>query len=448
MRTAPDSQRKVSSTPAASRPKTLHLTNAYHPSSGGVRAVYRTILNTANALGRPARLIVPGARSGVEEVGAFGRIYYVEAPRAFVVDRRYRLILPTRYLLPFVSGIRQILQHEQPDIVEVCDKLSLLYLAGLLRKGWIGGVGRPTLVATSAERFDDNVRTFIGPQPWATSFARWFMRAVYAPMFDAHLCNSTYTADELRTALPEHRQSAVHIVPPSLPAEAYDTPRGADTRNALLGLVGGDERTRLLVYVGRLSREKNPALLVDMLTDLVARETTNGVTYHLLVAGDGPERRAFEEAQRTSGGRLHLLGNLPGGLAVRRLLACADALVHPNPREPFGLAPLEAMAAGLPVVVPDAGGVLSYADANTARLSEATPRAFADAVREVFAQPARTAQRVAAARIRAAAFHEQQVVPRYFALLDELHARRLATQAAAMRDTIGDSVVREAAASR
>ena len=147
--------------------KTLHLTNAYHPSSGGVRAVYRTILSTANALGRPARLIVPGAKHGVEEVGAFGRIYYVEAPRAFVVDRRYRLILPTRYLLPFVNGIRQILRHEQPDIVEVCDKHSLHYVAGLLRKGWIGGVGRPTLVATSAERFDDNVRTFIGPQPWA-----------------------------------------------------------------------------------------------------------------------------------------------------------------------------------------------------------------------------------------------------------------------------------------
>lgn len=435
-------------TPMARPFKTLHLTNAYHPTSGGIRAVYHTILSTANALGRPARLIVPGAKHGVEDVGAYGRIYYVEAPRAFAVDRRYRLIMPTRYLLPFVNGIRQILRHEQPDIVDVCDKHSLLYLAGLLRKGWIRGVPRPTLVATSAERFDDNVRTFIGPQPWADAFARWFMRAIYAPMFDAHLCNSTYTADELRTALPDYRHSAVHIVPPALPPEAYDIPCGAETRSALLGLVGGDARTRLLAYVGRLSREKNPALLIDMLCALVSGETTDGITYHLLIAGDGPERRVFEEARRRSGGRLHMLGNLPDSLAVRRLLACADVLVHPNPREPFGLAPLEAMAAGLPVVTPDSGGVLSYADAGTALLSPATPRAFASAVREVFAHPERTAQRVAAARTRAAAFHEERVVPAYFALLDDLHARRLAAQAAAMRDTIGDSVVREAAASR
>ena len=52
-------------------------------------------------------------------------------------------------------------------------------------------------------------------------------------------------------------------------------------------------------------------------------------------------------------------------ISTKKLLADyyanADVFVHPNPKEPFGIAPLEAMASGVPTVAPDAGGILSYA---------------------------------------------------------------------------------------
>jgi len=429
--------------------KTLHLTNAWHPTSGGVRSVYRTLIAAANALGRPMCLVVPGPVHAVEDVGRFARIYHVRAPQAWAVDSRYRLIMPTRYLLPWVTGVQQILRRERPDIVEVCDKYSLPYLAGLLRKGWAGGgIPRPTLVATSAERMDDAVATFVSASHVAQLGARWFMRSIYAPLFDYHVANSHYTADELRAVLPAHRQHVVHVCTPGLSAEAFRRLPGGETRQSLMELTGGDTRTRLLVYVGRLSREKNLVLLLDMMEALMTHEAAGGTNFRLLLAGEGPERRLLEAARTRLRGHVVLLGNLPGGQAVRRLLAAADVFVHPNPREPFGLAPLEAMAAELPVVAPDSGGILSYADDTTAWLAKPTGAAFAAAVRQVIEQPVRAAMRARVALDRAATFHEELVVPRFFSLLDSLHAQRLQDQAATTPDFIAGTLAGETATSR
>ena len=61
----------------------------------------------------------------------------------------------------------------------------------------------------------------------------------------------------------------------------------------------------------------------------------------------------------------------------------AEIFIHPNPREPFGIAPLEAMAAVSPLVAPASGGILTYANAENAWLAENTPAALADAVQSV-----------------------------------------------------------------
>jgi len=57
--------------------------------------------------------------------------------------------------------------------------------------------------------------------------------------------------------------------------------------------------------------------------------------------------------------------------------------VHPNPREPFGIAPLEAMASGTPTLAPNAGGLLAYATNENSWLVEPTAKDFANAVREI-----------------------------------------------------------------
>jgi len=73
--------------------KTLHITNSYHPDSGGIRTFYLALLAAANRQGRPVRLVVPAEKSSMEDVGEFGRIYYVATLRCGTPRSRPRFPL-------------------------------------------------------------------------------------------------------------------------------------------------------------------------------------------------------------------------------------------------------------------------------------------------------------------------------------------------------------------
>jgi alpha-1,6-mannosyltransferase len=404
--------------------KTLHLTNAYHPSSGGIRTFYRALLESANHRHRHIRLVVPGPVNDREEVGRFGRIYYVRSRPAPAFDRRYRLMLPSAYLPVSRGALIRILAEEQPELVEICDKYSLFYLAALLRKGWAPSVRRPVLVGASFERMDDNVRAYLGGRDLSTRLSRWYMRHIYGPPFDYHIANSDYTADELRQAMWDRAPDFIRVLPMGVDATRYGPSyRDELLRRSLLERAGGHPDSVLLLYVGRLSPEKNVNLLVLALERLVRANGryTSGSDYRLVIAGDGPLRRALEgDAARMTPGRTLLLGPTEGEL-LRRYYASADVFLHPNAHEPFGIAPLEAMASGVPVVVPNAGGVLSYANRDNATLAAAEPEAFALAVRSVIETPCHS--RIAAARRTAEAHDWPRVAAQWFDTYDSLISR-------------------------
>jgi glycosyltransferase involved in cell wall biosynthesis len=104
------------------------------------------------------------------------------------------------------------------------------------------------------------------------------------------------------------------------------------------------------------------------------------------------------------------------------LYRAADVFVHPNPNEPFGIAPIEAMAAGLPVVAPDSGGLLTYANRENAWLTSPNGSAFVEAIRNVVQYPGATRQKTARARETAASFSWRHATQRYFELYDRLHS--------------------------
>src|SRR5215813_2098829 len=193
--------------------KTLHITNAYHQTSGGIRAFYRAMVEAANRRGRLMRLVAPGERSEVEEVGSCGRIYHVAARRAFLFDNRYRLLMPPTYLPPFRGELWRILRDERPDLIEVCDKYSVNWLGGLLRRGLIPGLRRPPLVGMSCERMDDNIEAFLGRSRAGLFWSRLYLGYSYIPFFDYHIANSNYTAAELRDAMRRRHERPVYVRP-------------------------------------------------------------------------------------------------------------------------------------------------------------------------------------------------------------------------------------------
>jgi glycosyltransferase involved in cell wall biosynthesis len=113
--------------------------------------------------------------------------------------------------------------------------------------------------------------------------------------------------------------------------------------------------------------------------------------WQLLVVGDGPARQEVETLLRASGDeRVRFAGVIPEE-AVPPLYAAADLYVWPALREAYGLALLEAQAAGLPVVAGHDGGVAEVvADGHSGVLAApGDPGAFAAAVRDLLERPER-----------------------------------------------------------
>jgi alpha-1,6-mannosyltransferase len=411
--------------------RTLHITNYYHATSGGIRTFYRALLEAANVHRREVRLIVPGPEQSVENVGDFGRIYTIAAPRSPFFDPRYRLLFPHLYALPYRSAFKKILSAEQPDLVEICDKYTLCYLPSVLRKGWVCGMRPSAVVGLSCERMDDNISAFVSSGKAARRFSGWYMKRIYGPRFDHHISNSAYTAEELRKALAAREDLQVHVCPMGVDAEFYGPRRrSASRRDSLLALFPGSgvqkRGVRLLLCVCRISPEKNIRLLPQMMEALGSHP---GEEYRLLIAGAGPSsRQLLEVFERCAPGRVRLLGHVGDRERLAEIYANCDALVHPNPREPLGLVPLEAMASGIPVVVPGSGGVLSYACAENSWLALPTADSFAEAVRQVFGNDADRERRVEKALATARRFSWPVVTNRYFDLYDRIVAAPRRTQ--------------------
>lgn len=404
---------------------TLHLTNAYHEHSGGIRTMYHALLDHAERHGRRMTLVVPGAEDRDERRGRFTRIVHLRAPRSPVADGRYRMLLPHRFLPAGRGPLWALLDTERPDVVEVCDKYSLCFFAGLIRRRRLER--RPVLVGLSCERMDDNLHAFLGFGPAARAVARTAMERMYFGMFDVHVANSEYTADELRLCLRGRHPRPIHVCPPgvTLPDDVCADDITSSRRELIARC--GDPSASVLLYAGRISPEKHVLVLPRILSALAQRSPA----VHLVIAGDGPLRaRVEKEGGRLAPGRVHVLGHV-GRRTLWGLLHACDVFIHPNPREPFGIGPLEAMAARTPVVAPASGGLLAYATHDNAWLSAPDAHAMAAAVAACLDDPVERTRRIAAARRTAEAHTWHAAAERTFALYDAVQSNRSINPSAA-----------------
>ena len=421
-------------------PRSVHITNYYHDSSGGVKANYDKLVQAADRHRRSITLIVPGDKDGVETIGEFGKVYRIAAMRAPLFDRRYRMIMPWQYLFPD-AAVRKVLLAEKPDIVEIYDNTVLPYLAGMTRTGWFRRLGRPMFVYFTGERFDTIFRTFV----MGGRFGGWFTRRILAnfslPMFDYYIANSSYVADELITAYSKERnprrwrwfnqktrqlfraldaplEDRLAVCPRGVNTDFFSAKRRSDeARERICRATGVPVTATLVLSATRLSPEKNVRLLPEITENLAHYQDRD---IRLLVAGSGPEEMFLREESERFDGKMVLIGHLEKD-SLADHYANTDVFIHPNPHEPFGNVGLEALASGAACVFPRTGGVRMYADEDNAWLVDDDPKAFADAIYDAAVEHELRSRRVANA-LKTAAHHSQDAaVDRLLATYDRMY---------------------------
>ena len=302
--------------------------------------------------------------------------------------------------LPFSDGYRwpfgmrrwaDTLVEARPDLIEAGDA----FMPGRAAQEAAGRLGVP---AVGFCHTDPAALASLHLGEWASAPAQARWGAIYN-RFDLVIAPSRFIAGRLREAGVER----VAVQPLGVDTDFFQP--SAEARDSVRAQLGLAANERLLVFAGRAAREKNVTLLVETL-DLL------GAPYRLLLIGAGA-RLPFHP-------RIACVDFETDQRRLVRWLAGADAFVHANDQEPFGLVALEALACGLPVVAPPTGGVAETVDDTVGqRAHAATPQAFAEAIEALFERDLVAIGQ--AARLRAEArFGWNGVFPRLMALYGEL----------------------------
>jgi glycosyltransferase involved in cell wall biosynthesis len=162
----------------------------------------------------------------------------------------------------------------------------------------------------------------------------------------------------------------------------------AMTREAARARLGIPEPSLALGCVARLEEQKGHCYLLDALALLCKEAPAVAMQIRLVVAGDGRLRSELE-AQAQSLGVAGMVSFLGTRRDIADILRALDVYVMPSLWEGLSLALLEAMAAGLPIIASDVGGVSQVLGAAPYgfKVPPGNAAALANAVRQVYEQP-------------------------------------------------------------
>lgn len=331
------------------------FTNNYLPLLGGVSSAVETTRRAVAGLGHRVWVIAPAA-PGLPGVGD----YVVPVP-AIPAPTYPEFRLPCPVALPWRERLRAL-------ALDVYHAQHPFLLGGTARR--LARQARRPLVFTYHTRYEKYAHYALLPERLgarlALAWSTWF-----ANQADLVIAPSAALAQRLRGL---GVRSPVEVLPTGVDLDRF-RPGDSGVARARLGLA--PDRP-LLLYVGRLDREKN----LDLLLDTFARLARRHPRAELLLVGRGTRvgRLRARAGALGVGSRVRFLGGVaPTDLPT--YYQAADLFVFASTTETQGLAVLEAMACGVPVVAVRAPGTEEVvADGVSGLLVPEDPEAFAAAV--------------------------------------------------------------------
>lgn len=369
-------------------------------------------------------LIIPSYRNHVT-AGPGHVIYEIESLR-LPGSKSYRMLLNKQRILEAV-------RREKPDLIEIGDPY---------RTAWIGlEAGRQLGIPVVAFYHSDFPRAL--DRTIVRFSGKLFARALSAPIrrYIRRLYNrmdATIVASRQLTATLRHAgiQRLAHI--PLGTDTTLFHPR--DSRDRVRAEFGVAPEAKLLLFVGRLAREKGIKHLIGALDRL----SPDSPPVHLALVGDGE----LDDWVHLEANRRPNLTWLPYCESADRLAdfySAADLFVHAGRWETFGIVSLEAQACGTPVLAVRGGGLEESLSCEASPLlaDNGTPEALAAVLDVALCRPPITpAERVARHHALAAKFSIDRTFEKIFALYGRLiddNRRKRGTVLPPAPTTVGES---------
>lgn len=241
-----------------------------------------------------------------------------------------RLALPNKknYL-----RLKDSLDRFQPDILHIATEFSLGYMAMKY-----AGESRMPMVMSYHTDIPSYLKHYnlqiIENAVW--SYFRWF---------HSHAFINLVPSQATMTQLQEQGFDNLAFWKRGIDLERFSPEHRQEEFRKMLGLT--DEK--ILLYVGRISAEKE----LDVLMEAAQSLNDGKLKYKLVLVGDGPYRQELEAREIPN---VIFLG-YKTGQELQHIYASSNIFVFPSSSETYGNVVLEAMASGLPVIAPYAGGV-------------------------------------------------------------------------------------------
>jgi glycosyltransferase involved in cell wall biosynthesis len=358
---------------------------AYFPDSfyevNGVAHTSRHFEDFARRRGLPFLCVRAGDRA--QAVTEDGSVWTLELPRGFLSFALEKDLRFDPAFLRHYSLVCKVLQRFQPD---------LIHITGPSEVGMLGAWLAHHLRLPLAASWHTNVHEY------AARRSEWFLRLL--PKRQSAAVGQKIEDLSMAVLARFYSMARILFAPnPELCAllerttgrPCHRMPRGVDAElfNPEKRRRNPDDRETVLGFVGRLSVEKNVALLAKVQQELEGMGQTN---FRFLIVGHGNEEGWLRERLP----RAEFTGVLKGE-PLAEAYARMDLFVFPSHTDTFGNVILEALASGVPAIVtPDGGPASIVRDGETGRI--VSDEEFAAAIAGVLTDPARHAQMRLAAR--------------------------------------------------
>lgn len=344
--------------------KICDIADAYHPTGGGIRTY----------LDEKARFVRASAEHEHALIIPADRDYHEQEGRTEVFGVRSPIIpgsAPYRVMLRH-GRVMDILDRLHPEVIELANPYMQPRLARSLGAN-TGAVVAGFYHADFPEAYvEATLRGRLGSRV-AGAAKRAAER--YAGFAHRRLDLTVVASQALRQKLLGWGVPHVELVPLGVELDRFHPDRRDPAWRRELGVA--DDET-LLVYAGRVDREKRVDVLVEMMRRLPAEAHCR-----LVVLGRGPRWNRVRD-QASGDPRVRVLPFETDRTRLARCLASADIYVTAARFETFGLSVIEAQACGLPVVGQRAGAMVDRVPSGTGLLVDALdPEAMATAVRQV-----------------------------------------------------------------